>query len=253
MIPTGLSHQILIVDDEPNVRLVFRTTLEFAGFAVAEAEHGAMALDVLAETPAELVLLDLQMPQVGGMEFLRRLRDTGNDVPVVIITAYGSIPDAVQAMRLGAIDFLSKPINPMHLRQVVDEVIQRHSVAAPESGSRAVRSPAPDRARYSTTVTISPAAVDLSAIKRALNRREFDEALEGLEEALELVPDSAEAHTLMGVLRETLGQPHAAYRAYRLALQADPHYSPAVDNMKQYCARFNLDARNVAINPGAGS
>ena len=65
----------------------------------------------------QLVLLDLRMPGLGGMETLRQLRDTGNAVPVVIITAHGTIPDSVQAMKLGAVDFLSKPITPETLRE----------------------------------------------------------------------------------------------------------------------------------------
>ena len=119
--------RILIVDDQPNVRLVFRTALESAGYSVSEVEDGASALDRLEESPADLVLLDLKMPGIGGMETLRRLRDAGNDVPVVIVTAHGSIPDAVQAMKFGAIDFLSKPLRPEALRKVVGEVFRRHA------------------------------------------------------------------------------------------------------------------------------
>lgn len=263
---TGRTSRILIVDDEPNVRLVFRTALEACGYVVAEADDGSAALERLAAAPADLVLLDLQMPRVGGMEVLKRLRESGNDVPVVIVTAHGSIPDAVAAMKLGAIDFLTKPLSPESLRQVVREVIERHSGrnADPpldrdpervwdlgrEHGPGAA--PAPPRLSPSNVVTLAPAAIDLSAIKRALNFCQFDDALDGLEVVLERAPDSAEAHTLMGVLRETLGQPHAAYHAYKLALTADPHYGPARDNMKRYCAQYGLDFENPSINPAAG-
>ena len=135
MSQTGHSKHILIVDDEPNVRLVFRTALESVGYTVAEAEDGASALEWLARSPTDLVLLDLQMPGVGGMEVLRRLRDAGNDVPVVIVTAHGSIPDAVQAMKLGAIDFLTKPLNPEPLRHVVASVIRRHARSVRGTGA----------------------------------------------------------------------------------------------------------------------
>jgi len=242
-------HRILIVDDEQNVRLVFRTALETVGYDVAEVEDGASALEWLAGSPADVVLLDLQMPRVGGMEVLRRLRESGNDVPVVIITAHGSIPDAVQAMKLGAIDFLTKPLNPDPLRQVVAEVIRRH--AEPELEQEPGPGASPSARSAQTVVTLAPALVDLTAIKRALNRREFDQALEGLEEALVVAPESAEAHTLMGVLRESLGQQHAAYHAYKLALEADREYGPARDNLKRYCDRFGLDFQNPAINPAA--
>jgi DNA-binding response OmpR family regulator len=252
----GPSKRILIVDDEPNVRLVFRTALESTGYTVAEVEDGAAALEWLSGSAADVVLLDLQMPRVGGMEVLGRLRESGNDVPVVIVTAHGSIPDAVQAIKLGAIDFLTKPLNPESLRQVVAGVLHRHTAAAEELEPEPELEAEPGGpARWrpaATVVTIAPAAVDLTAIKRALNRREFDRALEGLEEALALAPESAEAHTLMGVLRESLGQQHAAYHAYKLALEADRRYGPALENMKRYCDRAGLDFENPAINPSTG-
>ena len=91
----SLTKRILIVDDEPNVRLVFRTALESTGAELAAAEDGEAALAWLKVNPADLVLLDLQMPRVGGMNVLEQLRAAGNDVPVIIITAHGSIPDAV--------------------------------------------------------------------------------------------------------------------------------------------------------------
>jgi DNA-binding response OmpR family regulator len=235
--------RVLIVDDEPNVRLVFRTALEAAGYMVAEAEDGETALDRLEGLSADMVLLDLQMPGVGGMEVLRQLRDASNNVPVVIVTAHGSIPDAVEAMKLGAIDFVSKPLRPEPLRKVVGEVVHRHAAAEPE--------PISARSSRPTTVTVAAPVIDLTAAKRALNRREFDRAVDLLEEALEQDPDSAEALTLMGVLRESLGQDHAAYHAYKTALQADPQYGPARDNLRRYCERFGLNFRNKAINPGA--
>jgi DNA-binding response OmpR family regulator len=255
MTRTDRRYHILIVDDEPNVRLVFRTTLESAGYEVAEVEDGDTAIAALETAPADVVLLDLQMPRIGGMEVLRRLRESGNDVPVVIVTAHGSIPDAVEAMRLGAIDFLAKPLSPERLRRVVAEVIRRHSesVTQPESEPEAAGLPQPELTGQtsSTVVTLAPPAIELSAIKLALNRREFDKALNGLEFVLEIAPGCAEAHTLMGVLRETLGQQHAAYHAYRLALEADPGYGPALENMTRYCARFGLDIHNPSINPAA--
>jgi DNA-binding response OmpR family regulator len=237
--------RILIVDDEPNVRFVFRMALETAGYAVSEVGDGPAALAHLRAGGADLVLLDLRMPGLGGLEVLQRLRDRDNEVPVVIVTAHGSIPDAVAAMKLGAIDFLSKPLAPKDLRRVVAGVLARHANAEPEP------MPGPPQTGHPTTVTIGPPALDLTPAKRALNRREFDRAAELLEQALDLVPNSAEAHTLMGVLHESWGQGHAAYHSYRAALEADPRYGPARDNMRRYCERSGLDYHNKAINPGA--
>lgn len=238
--------KILVVDDEPNVRLVFRTALESEGYRVDEAADGESALVWLGRTPCDVVLLDLQMPGLGGMEVLRRLRDEGVDVPVVVVTAHGTIPDAVEAMKLGAIDFLSKPLTPDVLRRVVAEVIDRHAPAAPEPTTAA------DEPAHPAVVTLAPPVFDLTAVKVALNRRQFDLASALLERALDTDPDSPEALTLMGVLLESRGQDHTAYQSYKKALTACPHYGPAGDNMRRYCARFGLDADNPRINPAAG-
>jgi DNA-binding response OmpR family regulator len=85
----------LIVEDDPNVRLVFRTALESNEYLLSTAKDGETALRYLKHDPADLVLLDLQMPEMGGMEVLRRLREAGNAVPVVIVTAYDSVPNVV--------------------------------------------------------------------------------------------------------------------------------------------------------------
>src|SRR4051794_1163467 len=153
-----MKNPIFIVDDEPPVRLSFRTALETDGYAVEEARDGHEALAHLERSAAELVLLDLLMPGLGGMEVLRLLRDAGNDVPVVVITAHGTIPDSVQGMKLGAIDFLSKPITPKELRRVVREVIERHARSEPEPEPEPGASP--HRQTASTVVTIGPAAID---------------------------------------------------------------------------------------------
>ena len=147
--------RILIIDDEPNVRLMFRTALESAGHEVVESEGGEQGLRRLRQSPADLVLLDLQMPTMGGMEVLRRLRSDENLVPVVIITAYGSVPDAVEAMKLGAIDFLAKPITPDALRKVVVQVLERQEGDLP-----GVPSPSPDGLGEGTPGRCPPRARD---------------------------------------------------------------------------------------------
>jgi DNA-binding NtrC family response regulator len=185
---------VLIVDDEPNVRLVLQTALESVGYRVIEAEDGQSALERLASTSAgcDLILLDLQMPKMDGMELLSRLRSSGNVVPVVILTAHGSIPEAVAAMKLGAIDFLTKPITPEALRRVVAEVIERHA-ASP--------APAPTAASTLKPSELSKqVAFDLARAKRALNRGEFSEAESLLREIIALDPRSAEAPELLGRL-----------------------------------------------------
>jgi DNA-binding NtrC family response regulator len=187
----GSKKRVLIVDDEPNVRLMLETTLSSAGYLVTEAGDGQAALDRLSSSGPDhdLILLDLLMSRMDGMELLRRLRSTGNIIPVVILTAHGSIPEAVEAMKLGAIDFLTKPTTPDALRRVVAEVIERNAVPiAPAPPSETDPKPA-DRSRQ--------IAFDLARAKRAVNRGRFSEAEALLRDVIVFDPRSSEAHELL--------------------------------------------------------
>ncbi|SIN89535.1 Response regulator receiver domain-containing protein [Singulisphaera sp. GP187] len=233
---------ILIVDDEPNVRLMFRTALVPSGYQVTTAEDGATALDWLAEGKADVVLLDLQMPGLDGMDVLRRLRESGNDTPVVIVTAHGSVPNAVQAMKLGAIDFQTKPLTPDRLRAVVADVIER------QADRKRVAHP-PTSVPEPVTVA-SQFAEDLRKAKRALNRCAFVEAEIFLKQAIALNPNSAESHNLMGVLHECRNEHDDSYREYKAALKADHNYTPAKHNMTRYYERFTFGRSDQAIDKG---
>jgi len=246
---------VLIVDDEPSIRLMFRTALQSAGYDTVEAGDGPAALARLQESSPDVVLLDLKMPGMDGMETLRQMREQGDDTAVVIITAHGSIADAVAAMKLGAVDFITKPVTPDALRRVVREVVLRHCGAEPPPRRRrgADATPSPETLAQPPTlvVALAPPAVDLAPVKRALNQRDFVQAERLLEAVLDQFPDSPEAHTLMGVLHECVGQVHAAYHSYRTALECSPHYGPALENLKRYCEQFGLDFHSKAINPSA--
>lgn len=194
--------RILVVDDEPNVRLVFRTTLETSGYVVDEAPDGQQAVARLHREPYSLVLLDLRMPVLDGMATLRLMREQSLSTPVVIVTAHGSVPDAVEAMKLGAIDFIQKPVRPEELRRVAADVIARNAKDA-----AAAQSP-------------------LSAAKREINRRDFEEAQRLLARGDDM--DLAETHYLRGLLAENRGDRARALSAYRQALDADPSYAPAL-------------------------
>jgi DNA-binding NtrC family response regulator len=234
-----MHNRILIVDDEPNVRLMFRTALESADYVVEEANDGEGALDRQRLAPSDLVLLDLQMPRLDGMTTLRLLREGGHEVPVVIVTAHGSIPDAVAAMKLGAIDFLSKPITPEALRKVVSEVLER------QASAHAIP--------WKPVGSVTPAAQiaeNMIRAKRALNRRGFDEAEVFLKQAIGLDANSAEAHNLKGVIHELRNEHDESYREYRAALKADKHYEPAKHNMLRYYERFTFGRSDVPVDTG---
>jgi CheY-like chemotaxis protein len=167
---------------------------------------------------------------MGGLEVFRRLRGAGDDVPEAIIVAHGEIPASTAVLRLGAVDVLARPMTPEALRGAVEGIIR------PAGGPRA------GRGRPKILVAVDPLAFELLRAKRALDRRQFAEAQRRLRSVIDLDPDSAVAHNLMGVLHERLGEHHASYQSFRAALRADRHYEPALENLRRYCERFGLDS-----------
>ncbi|MBP7677019.1 MAG: sigma-54-dependent Fis family transcriptional regulator [Thermoanaerobaculia bacterium] len=118
--------RLLVVDDEPSFRALLRDILEGAGHGVTEARDGAEALAFLERTAFDLVLTDRRMPAVDGLELLRRIRARTSPPPVVVLTAHGSIPEAVEAVRLGAADYIAKPLpSPEALVDLVASLLPR--------------------------------------------------------------------------------------------------------------------------------
>ncbi len=115
-----MKKRILVIDDEGHIRQMIRLTLETAGYEVGEAEDGYRGLEVFGDGRAwDVVLLDQRMPGLDGLETLRRMRGRNSAARVIMVTAYASIELAVDAMKLGATDFLRKPMTPEMLRNAV--------------------------------------------------------------------------------------------------------------------------------------
>src|SRR5918998_1664358 len=116
---------ILLVEDKESLRRVLRLTLEHAGYTVSEGADAREAAAEIARAPYRLVLTDLRMPHGSGLDVLHAARAADPDVPVVVMTAYGSIDEAVQAMKDGAHDFLQKPVDSNHLLLLVDRALEQ--------------------------------------------------------------------------------------------------------------------------------
>lgn len=227
-----MTQSILIVDDEPNVRLSYRRALETEGYTTVEAQSGDTALELLAGQPFALVLLDLQMPAMNGLELLATMRERGFQTPVAIITAHGDVPHAVRAMKLGAIDFLAKPLTPATLRRVVMDVFSRHHRATP------IQPPSDDFDSH------------VIAAKRLLNLQDFTQAQKHLVRALELNNQSAEGFNLAGVLFEMQEDYERARKYYGQAIKHDQHYAPAQQNMRRLFELFNFGSSQEPISLG---
>src|SRR4249920_1934016 len=103
----AINGKILVVDDDADIREVLKDRLEYLGYRVSLAAHGNEGLQQVERNGLNMVFLDIQMPDMNGLDVLREIRRRGHQIPVAMITAYGSIDRAVEAMKQGAYDFIT--------------------------------------------------------------------------------------------------------------------------------------------------
>lgn len=207
-----MNKRILVVDDEKNIRMTLKQCLKGEKYDVELAVNGEEGLKKLKEESFDLVLLDIKMPGLTGMEVLKRLREIGNNVKVIMMTAYGTIDRAVEAMKLGAIDFLSKPFTPEEIRKIVNDVLSREELKEEELES------------FEDVVEFA---------KKCILVKEYEKAEEYLKKSIVEAADSAIPHNLLGVLSEFRGDISTAQKHYRAALALDPTYKPADKNLER--------------------
>ncbi|GAA1226790.1 response regulator transcription factor [Prauserella halophila] len=164
--PAGTAGAVLVVDDDVTVRDVVRRYLELAGYTVALAGTGQEALRAHEQRPADLVVLDLMLPDLDGLEVCRRIRGAPEaaDVPVVMLTALGEEENRIAGLQLGADDYVTKPFSPRELALRVTSVLRR---TGPVADARVVTD---------GPLTLNPAARTATAdgAGLALTTREFD-------------------------------------------------------------------------------
>src|SRR5919198_310016 len=135
--------KVLVVEDEPNLRKVLATLLRREGYEVSVAENGEQGLAEFERGGAEVVITDLVMPKVGGMEVLRTINARDPDVPVIIITAHGTVDSAVEAIKLGAFDYITKPFDQAELQAVIAKASRTVLTPGGRATGKAVEPPAP--------------------------------------------------------------------------------------------------------------
>jgi len=157
--------RVLVVDDDPTVREVVVSYLRAAKHEVVEAADGESVAALMRDQPADLVVLDLMLPGIDGLEVCRRLRQT-SDVPVIMLTALGSETDRVVGLEQGADDYVTKPFSPRELVLRVESVLRRAGErTAPEQGRLTDGDLVVDLARHEAT---------LDGTVLALTSREYD-------------------------------------------------------------------------------
>lgn len=119
--------KVLIVEDDPDVRTALTRALSFEGYDIATASDGGRGLEAVAQDPPDVIVLDVMMPFVDGLEMCRRLRAKGNDTPVLMLTALGEISDRVDGLDAGADDYLAKPFALEEMLARIRALLRRSS------------------------------------------------------------------------------------------------------------------------------
>ena len=146
-----MTAHILVVDDHEDIRWLLSNILEDAGFAVSTANTGQEALEVVAKHAPDLVLMDVCMPGLDGISVLKSLKQSHSRLPVILLTAYGQVPDAVQAMKLGAADYLLKPFVNEQVLLAIRRALERIALVDEIRGLRSQLESAPGLAEVMGT------------------------------------------------------------------------------------------------------
>ena len=214
-----MSSTILVVDDEPAVNDLICDALRLAGYRTSSAPHGMAALRLLREAPVDLVVLDINMPNVDGFEVLTRMREAGDQTPVIILTARQDRDDTKTGFELGADDFVKKPFGIEELTLRVKAVLRRAQGAEPQATLRigAISLDADQHA-----VTCNDEIVELSATEfrllqvlmedagRVLSKAQLLRRVWGIDDGLE----TTVVETYISYLRKKLG-PELSIRTVR--------------------------------------
>lgn len=221
-----MSKRLLVIDDEKNIRITLSQCLEMADYIVDTAVNGEHGLTKFSEEKYDVVLLDMKMPGIDGMETLRRIKTLDPMQNVIMITAHGTIETAVEAMKLGAIDYIRKPFTPEEIRSIVKRVIDRGNIGEGEAAG----------SYYSA----------LEYAKSCINKRDFDKAYDYLQRSIGMEPRKPEAYNLIGAILEFRGEVVEALKMYRATLAIDPSYGPANANLNR-ATQWNYSRSGIEL------
>lgn len=149
-----MSKRVLVIDDEPSVRRLIEHHLKEENYKILSAENGEKGLRLIDENSPHLVLLDVRLPGIGGIEILQKIKEAHPKLPVIMITAYGTVKMAVETMRKGAYDFLVKPIKPDELKITVRNAITTQTL---QKEVEFLKSQLEERYEFSNIIGKSPA------------------------------------------------------------------------------------------------
>lgn len=179
---------VLVVDDTKNIKNLLTTCLTLNGYSVLTASNGFDAIEILKKNKVNLVFLDIKMPELSGTEVLKRIRAMGIDTPVIIMTAFATVKNAVECTKLGAVIYLQKPFTTDKVKSVLKEIepyIDENSLSIDEYIMRA---------------------------KELMKMGELDDAFDILKKALSINVNSKDVYELLGKVYELRGDNTEAER-----------------------------------------
>lgn len=186
--------KVLVVDDTKNIRMILTKCLELEGYEVMTASDGKQALELFTTHTYDLAFLDIKLPEIRGTEVLKRIREQGITTPVIIITAYATVKNAVDCINLGAIAYVQKPFSADKIRTVLKEMENKSLFA--------------EREKLSTEDLIA-------GTKLSLDKHDYDKALELAKKALSSELNNPEFYLLISKAYEGLGSKENAERFYK--------------------------------------
>lgn len=184
--------KVLIVDDTKNIRTLLTTCLELYGYETVTAKNGFEALELIKSQSVDLAFLDIKMPELSGTEVLRRIRAMNIDIPVIIMTAFGTVKNAVECTQLGALAYLQKPFTADKVKNLLEEI-----------------GPLADNIDYIKQY--------ISSAKEHILKNQLEEALGTLKKALALDIERGDIYELIAKVYELKGDIKEAESFFNMA------------------------------------
>lgn len=200
--------RILVVDDEKNIRLTVQHSLIAANYEVDTASNGAEGLEQFKASHYDLILMDLRMPQINGIEMLREIKAKDSTASAIVITAYLTIDTLLEAFSLGVSDYIRKPFSPNDVRETVRRVLARKEIS--EEASKQ-----------------DPNFL-LELSRKVLGDGDLEGAIGHARESIQANPNNPDAHAFLGILLHLKGDEEAE-QTFREALLLDPQHQLSRD------------------------
>lgn len=207
-----MNRRILVIDDTKNIRLMLSKCLSGVGYIVDTADSGEEGIEYFKKNRYDIVLLDIRMPKMSGTEVLKKIREINDDTLVIIITAFPTVKNAVDCIKLGAVDYIRKPFTPDKIRNMVKELLERKKMSGNNGGS------------FELTMQYA---------KKCINERNFDKGEEYLKKAISISIENPEPFILLGNISELKEDYDNARKYYKIALELEPESYSAAESLNR--------------------